>query len=682
MLGRLFGLRRLAWGVESAKASPAAVNYTLSPTASSPAPERIATGDLNGDGRDDIAAFAKPTGPSGGFSVLMGGSTVPAAPVFNAFSVFGPRTIAIADFNSDGFGDVALAGSVFPSPPTPRLGMRVYLGSASGTFTMVETVDPGPDNPVAFSTLSATDVNNDGKPDLVGGGAPGDATPLVFVALGNGAGGFGAVTSYPLPSGASAGPATSGDFNEDGYGDVALADASTSSPSNVYVLRGSATGALTAATSFAIPGCAQAIAAGKLDLDAHLDLAVSGCSGSGVSTLAGSGTGSLAGAQNHALGSNPHTGLAIADFNGDGRSDLAADNGGTRLGDVSVFSQSAAGALGSPVVSATAPSPGPMASGDFNGDGDDDLVLLAAGSSGSKTLSVLMSSGGIDAGAGSPLIDPISVTAPDPLLVGAEVVASTDTVAPTGQSIVSYRWDFDGNGSVDQTTSGPTATHRYDDPGTYTPRVDAVSSTGGTVSATTSSPLSVFRAPPAGPVGVTINHGAQYTNDPNVEVNAVWPVGSRTMLVSNDGGFQNASETPVAESLPWKLDSSGPERLPKVVYLRFDSSGGTGTLTDDIILDETPPTLGLVTEVGGDGSARVPAGASLKAKASTHKILIEASDKTSGVGQVQIGTKKSAKLKWLKYKTLMKFRSKPGKISVRVRDKAGNVSKWKSVKVH
>ncbi len=126
----------------------------------------------------------------------------------------------------------------------------------------------------------------------------------------------------------------------------------------------------------------------------------------------------------------------------------------------------------------------------------------------------------------------------------------------------------------------------------------------------------------------------------------------------------------------------GPERLPKVVYLRFDSSGGTGTLTDDIILDETPPTLGLVTEVGGDGSARVPAGASLKAKASTHKILIEASDKTSGVGQVQIGTKKSAKLKWLKYKTLMKFRSKPGKISVRVRDKAGNVSKWKSVKVH
>jgi hypothetical protein len=39
--------------------------------------------------------------------------------------------------------------------------------------------------------------------------------------------------------------------------------------------------------------------------------------------------------------------------------------------------------------------------------------------------------------------------------------------------------------------------------------------------------------------------------------------------VANDGGFAAGLPSPVVKELSWNLDSSGPERLPKTVYLRF-----------------------------------------------------------------------------------------------------------------
>ena len=47
------------------------------------------------------------------------------------------------------------------------------------------------------------------------------------------------------------------------------------------------------------------------------------------------------------------------------------------------------------------------------------------------------------------------------------------------------------------------------------------------------------------------------------------PAAATGLLISNDGGFAGALPMPIAKEVPWRLDSSGPERLPKTVYLRY-----------------------------------------------------------------------------------------------------------------
>jgi hypothetical protein len=132
----------------------------------------------------------------------------------------------------------------------------------------------------------------------------------------------------------------------------------------------------------------------------------------------------------------------------------------------------------------------------------------------------------------------------------------------------------------------------------------------------------------------------------------------------------------------WKLLSTGPERLPRVVYLRFTvnsptptspvaSAGGvspTQNFTDDIILDETAPEIQDVS--ASSGGSKVA-----QAKSGSVKVKIKASDKTSGVEDMQVTDKKSNG-KWVRYRQTAKLKTSSSKVYVRVRDAAGNESRW------
>jgi 6-phosphogluconolactonase (cycloisomerase 2 family) len=167
------------------------------------------------------------------------------------------------------------------------------------------------------------------------------------------------------------------------------------------------------------------------------------------------------------------------------------------------------------------------------------------------------------------------------------------------------------------------------------------------------------------PPTVTINDGAPFTNDPRV-VLTIRNLNSRntfSVRISNDGGFGAGTKTVDVEPTgryDWRLATSGPERLPKTVYVRALGFGENvdRVITDDIVLDERPPQLVAV-------------------KARAARLRIRARDRLSGVGRMQVTRNRRRPGAWRKFRRSTTYRGGAGKVWVRVRDRAGNRSRWR-----
>jgi hypothetical protein len=171
-----------------------------------------------------------------------------------------------------------------------------------------------------------------------------------------------------------------GDFNGDGKLDLAVANTQDpGGPNNgtVSILLGDGTGNFTLASSPGAGNYPYSIAVGDFNGDGKLDLAVvnygSDYGESPVSILLGDGTGNFTLASSPAVGFYPTDGV-VGDFNGDGKLDLVVAN--HLGGNLSVLLGDGTGNFtlaSSPGV----PDPLSIAVGDFNGDGKLDLVTVA-----------------------------------------------------------------------------------------------------------------------------------------------------------------------------------------------------------------------------------------------------------------------------------------------------------------
>ncbi|SIQ71423.1 PKD domain-containing protein [Haladaptatus litoreus] len=85
-------------------------------------------------------------------------------------------------------------------------------------------------------------------------------------------------------------------------------------------------------------------------------------------------------------------------------------------------------------------------------------------------------------GCGSP--PAATLTASDSVETGQQVTFDASESSDPDGDISEYRWDFDGDGEVDETTTKPTATHTYESAGKQTANVTAVDSENATDSAT------------------------------------------------------------------------------------------------------------------------------------------------------------------------------------------------------
>jgi hypothetical protein len=262
--------------------------------------------------------------------------------------------------------------------------------------------------------------------------------------------------------------------------------------------------------------------------------------------------------------------------------------------------------------------------------------------------------------------------APNPVLAGG-TVTFTSTATDADGPIARYEWDLDGDGTY-ETDSGAnaSASRAYPTAGSLTIAHRVTDSAGRAAETTGRLTVSAAAVIPQ-QFGMTVNNGAQYTNDPNVTLNAVFPSTITSILASNDGGFLVPASFAPAKEIKWKLDSSGPERLPKTVYMRFLTGVFTSeTYTDDIILDETPP------KVSSASVASATSSAARAAKTKKYTLKLKASDSNSGVAGVQITANKKKAGKLLKYKTKLSVKASSSKLYVRAKDKAGNYSKWRA----
>jgi PKD domain/Beta-propeller repeat len=266
--------------------------------------------------------------------------------------------------------------------------------------------------------------------------------------------------------------------------------------------------------------------------------------------------------------------------------------------------------------------------------------------------------------------------APNPVLVGRPVTFdATTSTAPNG--IAKYEWDTDGDGAFERDTgSTSTTTQTYFVAGTINVGVRVTDNAG--LTSTASTELRITQSGTGGTqFGVTINKGAQFTRTPSVTVNVKFPPNTSSFLFSNDGGFLAPAVFVPDSEVPWKLDSSGPERLPKTIYVRFLLGAITSqTYQDDIILDEVPPVVQQATiqpPVAASGAARA---AGLK----PWRIKVKARDSNSGVARLQVTNNKRKPGKPLAYKKRFTIRAAKRPKFLRARDRAGNYSKWRKLR--
>jgi Bacterial Ig-like domain (group 3)/FG-GAP-like repeat len=249
--------------------------------------------DFNSDAHTDFAV------PVHDGIVLLLGNPDGSLQSIDTYSVpNGAASVAIADFNADGFLDIAADGP----PQNPS----ILLGNGLGKFSPGPAPAPGG---ISGPLIFTGDFNGDGKADLLVAGVSSSSAVL----YGNGNATFSAPIPLPRSVIGFSGSAL-GDFNADGATDVVATNFES-----LDVFLGHTNNTFTVLTSI-IPSISapDAPAVGDFNKDGKLDLVYNDISG--LQILLGNGDGTFRGGRILPAGGA----LAVADFDGDGNLDIVA----------------------------------------------------------------------------------------------------------------------------------------------------------------------------------------------------------------------------------------------------------------------------------------------------------------------------------------------------------------------
>jgi len=184
----------------------------------------VAIADINGDGRPDLVVANEDSAGIGRVSIFYQSTTTPGTflPRVDVAAGTEPLSVKIGDLNGDGRADIVVANAGPGFNGTGSSGVSVLLQSAitPGTFLPAVTYATARGS----VCVAIGDLNNDGRPDLAVANTGGSRTGTVSVLLQDATrpGTFLAATNYPgvfEPLGIAI-----GNLNGDIFPDIAAAD--------------------------------------------------------------------------------------------------------------------------------------------------------------------------------------------------------------------------------------------------------------------------------------------------------------------------------------------------------------------------------------------------------------------------------------------------------------------------
>jgi hypothetical protein len=306
-------------------------------------PSAIAVADVNQDGHPDLIVVNSASANS--ISVLLGnGDGTFQTPLSYYSGGNAPYSLAFGDINGDGKLDLAVTNACGDTGQcSDGSTAGVLLGNGDGTFQQAVTYSSG-----GFGAyrLALGDVNNDGKLDLLvanecGGSSACNSNGTVGVLLGNGDGTFQPPMTYDA-GGQDTYSVVAADINGDGKSDLVVTNycliggnGTCVGDGTVGVLLGKGDGTFQSSVTYDSGGWnAWPVQVADVNADGKLDVVVANECGSSstcatdgtMSVLLGNGDGTLQPAILYDSGGQQTVSLAVGDLNADGMPDVAVAN--------------------------------------------------------------------------------------------------------------------------------------------------------------------------------------------------------------------------------------------------------------------------------------------------------------------------------------------------------------------